>query len=96
MSTGTWFDLRRGEITLTEYMTGWLEARQRTGQHGARYATEAARLARDYVLPQLGQRFLVDLSIPAVRRWHADLIAGPIEAGRADSEEPVRRAFSRC
>lgn len=84
MSAGTWLDPRRGEVELREYVSRWLESRARTGQHGDRYSKEATRLARDYLLPQLGSRVLVDITTPVVRQWHAEVVAQRIEASRRE------------
>ena len=75
VSSGSWFDPRRGEITLGDYLTGWLAARQATGRHGGRYSVEAVRMGERYIRPGLGKVFLVDLTPARVRRWYDDLVA---------------------
>ena len=54
-------------ITLSEYATEWLENRHnlspRTHEH-------YEYLLRKYILPDLGQRELKEISPPMVRKWH--------------------------
>ena len=67
VNRGTWISPELSMITLSEYATEWLENRHnlspRTHEH-------YEYLLRKYILPDLGQRELKEISPPMVRKWH--------------------------
>lgn len=98
-SAGTWFDPRRGEVLLRDYLPTWLEAKRMTGRHSARHSAESARLVEAYILPVLGVRQLVELRPPVIRAWYDALTASQrdhkaaaAQASRAKASEATRQA----
>jgi integrase len=67
VNRGTWISPELSMVTLSEYATEWLENRHnlspRTYEH-------YEYLLRKYILPDLGQRELKEISPPMVRKWH--------------------------
>ena len=77
---GSWHDPRKGAVPPAEHLGSWLARKTATGQHGARYAAEAARLVRLHINPRLGPAPVGQLTPPAVRAWYQHLQADRIAA----------------
>lgn len=72
----TWQDPRKSDIPLAAWMRQWLQRKQATGRHGARYAEDAARMIRLYVDPTpLARIVLTDLRPAHVARWYDDMVS---------------------
>ena len=67
VNRGTWVNPELGMVTLRDYATQWLEYRHnlspRTHEH-------YEFLLRKYILPDLGQRELKEISPQMIRNWH--------------------------
>lgn len=71
LERGTWVDA--GTITFAEYSARWLEERPLRPRSVELYEG----LLRLHTLPTFEKTNLADLKPPAVRTWHARLLAGP-------------------
>ncbi|MBB5110810.1 integrase [Micromonospora echinospora] len=71
MIRGTWRNPDLGRISLSDYLTEWIDHRP-----GLRPRTlDLYRwLHRKYIAPRLGDYFLTDLTPGAIRAWRADLV----------------------
>lgn len=76
---GTWVDPRGGRLAFSTYATEWLENRS-TIRPRTRELYEMQ--LRNHILPTFAGADLSTLTAPAVRRWHARLVA-------ADTPGPV-------
>jgi hypothetical protein len=84
INAGTWIDPPGGKATLATFAAGWLDRKSETGW-APRTAELTTWLLGKYVLPQLGERELGEVTTARVRQWYADLAAerGQGQAGKA-------------
>jgi integrase len=68
---GQWVDPRAGEITFEKYATTWLEQRWNLRPRTQEMYESFLRV---HLIPQLGKVELGQLTTPAIRAWHAELL----------------------
>jgi integrase len=85
---------RAGRITLGEYGATWLAERRTPAGEPLRRTTRDlySHLLRNHIDPTFGPVLLVDIDLPAVRRWH-DRLAGEASAITAAKSYRLLRAI---
>jgi hypothetical protein len=79
INRGVWTDPTAGRETLAQYVTGWLDRKQKVGHYRPRTLELVTGLLDRIILPALGQRELSDIKTP---------LAGP---PRAWAPQPPRQ-----
>jgi integrase len=72
---GVWTDPNGGQKTLSEYVTAWLERKQKVGHYRPRTLELVTWQLDKVIVPALGKKRLVEIKTPMIRNWLADVAA---------------------